>query len=64
MFADASGIFPFPLNGMHVMVGMAKDARPVPAGGRAGVGGARRRMQDTCGRLLIRPHQSPRAAPA
>jgi len=31
MFADASGIFPFPLNGMHVMVGIWKEARPVLA---------------------------------
>ena len=42
MFADASGIFPFPLNGMHVMVGMAKGARPVIADGRAMVGDAYR----------------------
>ncbi len=31
MFADASGIFPFPLNGMHAMVGIVKEARPVVA---------------------------------
>jgi hypothetical protein len=48
MFADASGIFPFPLNGMHVMVGIVKEARPVVADGGRWPRHVRRRMQNNC----------------
>jgi hypothetical protein len=48
MFADASGIFPFPLNGMHVLVGIANEARE-PALARRTVSADA--MQHTCGGL-------------
>jgi len=57
MFADASGIFPFPLNGMHVMVGIVKGARPVVADvGRCWprVANSRAMSGDACGTTAAR----------